>query len=106
CLGMAFSNAAGQAYFIELNDKTDWAQLKPIFESKNLKTGYDVKKCIKFLDGKGLTIEGEFFDVLIAHFLVRPESNHSIPDIASTVLGIGIVEFGAETRKPLKEQYS
>jgi len=106
CLGMAFSNAAEQAYFIEINDKTDWAQLKPIFESKNLKTGYDVKKCIKFLDGKGLTIEGEFFDVLIAHFLVRPESNHSIPDIASTVLGIGIVEFGAETRKPLKEQYS
>ncbi len=106
CLGMAFSNEEGQAYFIEINDKTNWSQLKSIFENTNLKTGYDIKKCIKFFADKNLTIEGNFFDVLIAHFLVRPESNHSIPDIASTVLNIGITEFGAETRKPLKEQYS
>ena len=61
---------------------------------------------MKFLNKHNVKIEGELFDVLIAHFLVRPESNHSIPDISSTLLNIAVTEFGAETRKPLKEQYS
>jgi DNA polymerase-1 len=106
CLGMAFSIKEGEAYFINAPHKDEWHVLKEIFESKSLKIGYDIKKCIKFLHGKGIKIDGDFFDVLIAHFLVRPESNHSIPDIGSTVLNLSILEFGAETRKPLKEQLS
>jgi len=106
CLGMAFTAKEGEAYFVEAHSNLEWQKLKDVFESKSLKIGYDIKKCMKFLNGKNLAIEGELFDILIAHFLVRPESNHSIPDISSTMLNIAITEFGAETRKPLKEQYS
>jgi DNA polymerase-1 len=107
CLGIAFSPKEGEAYFLNAPHKEEeWHALKEIFEKKTLKTGYDIKKNIKFLNKKGVSIHGDFFDVLIAHFLVRPESNHSIPDIGSTVLNLAITEFGAETRKPLKEQLS
>ncbi len=106
CLGMAFSPKEGEAYFINAPHKEEWHLLKDIFESTSPKIGYDIKKCIKFLHGKGVQVKGDFFDVLIAHFLVRPESNHSIPDISSTTLSLAISEFGAETRKPLKEQLS
>ncbi|MGP8217790.1 MAG: DNA polymerase I [Bacteroidia bacterium] len=106
CLGMAFSAKEGEAHFVNITQEQEWHLLKNVFEKNGLKTGYDIKKCIKFLNGKGIQINGDYFDILIAHFLVRPESNHSIPDIASTVLNLTITPFGAETRKPLKEQLS
>jgi len=106
CLGMAFSTKEGEAYFINAPEKNEWHLLKEIFEENSQKIGYDIKKNIKFLYNKGVALNGNYFDTLIAHFTVRPESNHSIPDIASTTLGLVISEFGAETRKPLKEQLS
>ena len=106
CLGMAFSGAVGEAFFIPSLEQQHWQIVKEFFEKANNKIGYDVKKCMKYLNKKGISIEGEPFDVLIAHFLIRPEGNQSLPDIASTVLNISITEFGAETRKPLKEQLS
>lgn len=106
CLGLGFSAKEGEAYFVNTPNNDGWAALKEIFEKHNHKIGYDIKKNIKFLHNRKIALKGEFFDVLIAHFTLRPDSNHSIPDIASTMLGLSIAEFGAETRKPLKEQLS
>jgi len=106
CLGMAFSSAQGEAHFIPAPTQQHWQIAKRYFEKASPKTGYDVKKCMKYLHTKDITIEGEPFDALIAHFLIRPEGNQSLSDIASTVLNLSITEYGAETRKPLKEQLS
>jgi len=106
CLGMAFSIKEGEAYFINAPEKNEWHLLKEIFEEKSEKIGYDIKKNIKFLHNKGVALNGNYFDTLIAHFLVKAESNHSIPDIALRMLSLVVTEFGAETRKPLKEQLS
>ncbi len=106
CLGMAFSGAAGEAFFIPSLEQQHWQIVKAFFEKATQKAGYDIKKCMNYLNKKGISIEGKPFDALIAHFLIRPEGNQSLPDIASTVLNLSITEFGAETRKPLKEQLS
>ncbi|HTB07347.1 MAG TPA: DNA polymerase I, partial [Bacteroidia bacterium] len=103
CLGLGLSKQAGEAVFIS-PDHIQWDKLKDFFESKNKKTGHDIKQSLNFLKGKGITIHGELFDVMIAHFLARPESPHLLPDIATTTSNLFISEYGAESRKPQKEQ--
>ena len=109
CHGIGFSTKAGEAYYISLLEHADkkWEMLKGVLEKKgSKKTGYDIKQNLNFLHSHKITIEGELFDVMIAQFLIRPESPHYLPDIIQNTLGIHIPEFGAESRKTLKEQLS
>ncbi len=107
CNGIGFSTKAGEAHYISLSEHSEkkWEALKDVLEKKSIKkTGYDIKQNLNFLSQHKITIEGELFDVMIAQFLIRPESPHYLPDIAQNTLGIHIPEFGAESRKTLKEQ--
>ena len=109
CHGIGFSIKAGEAYYITLSEHAEkkWEILKEVLEKKSIKkTGYDIKQNLNYLHQHKITIEGELFDVMIAQFLIRPESPHYLPDIAQNTLGIHIPEFGAESRKTLKEQLS
>ena len=107
CNGIACSVKKGEAYFIPVTHNAFWQKMKPFFENKNIaKTGHDIKKSMNFLAKYGITIEGNVFDTMLAHFLVRPEANHSLPDIASTELSLSILEYGVESRKAAKEQTS
>lgn len=109
CHGIGVSTKAGEAYYITLggNHEKKWELLKKVLEKKSIsKTGYDIKQNLNFLSPYNITIEGELFDVMIAQFLIRPESPHYLPDIAQNTLGIHIAEYGAESRKTLKEQLS
>ncbi|HTB31874.1 MAG TPA: DNA polymerase I, partial [Bacteroidia bacterium] len=109
CNGIGFSTKAGEAHYISFSEDGEkkWAALKEVLEKKSIKkTGYDIKQNLNYLSQHKITIEGELFDVMIAQFLIRPESPHYLPDISQNTLGIHIPEFGAESRKTLKEQLS
>jgi len=107
CLGMAISTKPGEAHFMHINGEPAWQKIKPLLENEGVaKIGHDIKKGLNYLHKFGVTINGNLFDTMIAHFLVRPEANHSIPDIASTELALLISEYGAESRKITKEQIS
>lgn len=109
CHGIGISTKAGEAHYISFsgNQEKKWELLKKVLEKKSIrKTGYDIKQNLNFLSPYNITIEGELFDVMIAQFLIRPESPHYLPDIAQNTLGIHIAEYGAESRKTLKEQLS
>jgi DNA polymerase-1 len=107
CRGMAASTNSGEAHFIAVSGDDIWQKIKPFFSNgKNIKIGHDIKKNLNFLSKHAITIEGNLFDAMIAHFLVRPESNHSVSDIATTELCLSITEYGAESRRPAKEQIS
>jgi DNA polymerase I len=109
CNGIGFSIKAGEAHYISLSEDNNkkWQSLKEVLEKKSIKkTGYDIKQNLNYLSAHKITIEGELFDVMIAQFLIRPESPHYLPDIIQNTLGIHIPEYGAESRKTLKEQLS
>jgi DNA polymerase-1 len=109
CHGIGISAKAGEAHYIAIggDHEKKWELLKKVLEKKSIrKTGYDIKQNLNFLSPYNITIEGELFDVMIAQFLIRPESPHYMPDIAQNTLGIHIAEYGAESRKTLKEQLS
>jgi len=107
CLGMAISTKPGEAHFINVDGVATWQKLKPLLENTGIaKIGHDIKKGLNYLHKFGVTINGDLFDTMIAHFLVRPEANHSIPDIASTELSLIISQYGAESRKIAKDQIS
>ncbi len=109
CNGIGFSTKAGDAHYISLSEHSEkkLEQLKEVLEKKSIKkTGYDIKQNLNYLSQHKITIEGELFDVMIAQFLIRPESPHYLPDIVHNTLGHQIPEFGSESRKTLKEQLS
>jgi len=109
CHGIGFSTKAGEAHYIALSEHPEkkWEILKEVLEKKSIKkTGYDIKQNLNYLYQHKITIEGDLFDVMIAQFLIRPESPHYLPDIVQNTLGIHIPEFGSESRKTLKEQLS
>jgi DNA polymerase-1 len=107
CHGVALSTKEGEAHFISITNDGIWQKLKPLLENpKVAKTGHDIKKSLNFLHKHNITINGTLFDTMIAHFLVRPDASHSISDIATTELSLAISEYGAETRRPAKEQIS
>jgi DNA polymerase I len=109
CHGIGLSSNPGEAYYVAFAEDGDkkWKMLKEVLEKKSIKkTGYDIKQNLNFLQAQKITIEGDLFDVMIAQFLIRPESPHYLPDIAQNTLGIQILEYGAESRKTQKEQLS
>ncbi len=109
CNGIGFCTKAGDAHYIALSEHSEkkWEQLKEVLEKKSIKkTGYDIKQNLNYLSQHKITIEGDLFDVMIAQFLIRPESPHYLPDIVHNTLGHHIPEFGSESRKTLKEQLS
>lgn len=109
CHGVGFSMKAGEAYYIPFTgpDTGKWEMLKQLLEKKDIKkAGYDIKQNLNYLSAYNITIEGDLFDVMIAQFLIRPESPLYLPDIAQNTLGLHIAEYGSETRKTLKEQLS
>jgi DNA polymerase-1 len=106
CQGIAFSTKEGEAHFVSISSDNHLKKLTAFFKSNNEKIGQDIKASMNFLNKHGITIEGKLFDTMISHFLVRPDANHSIPDMASTLLSLTISEYGAESRRPLKEQTS
>ena len=62
--------------------------LKEIFSNDKIeKVGHDVKKMILALEKYGIEWKGEIFDVMVAHYLLQSEQNHSLPLLAKIYAG-------------------
>lgn len=116
-LGISFSWQEGEAYYVELKDKTTslsssensqadlfnynqssqekseihpWMkQLKPIFEDDNIhKIGHNIKFDIRVVERAGLKVRGVYFDTMIASYLLNPGSRqHNLDNLVFTELG-------------------
>lgn len=64
-------------------DKSFAAKFKEIFsdESKTL-IGHNVKSLVSFLAQHGIELKNKLWDVMIAHYLIEPELNHSLDYLA------------------------
>ncbi|MBT7552873.1 DNA polymerase I [bacterium] len=91
-LGLSFSWAIYQAYYIALGDekfkKYALEKLKPIFENEKIgKIGHNIKFDYKVLKVLGITVNNIEFDTLIAAFLSNHNRGLRLEELAFSYLG-------------------
>ena len=90
CLGFAVDEQ--QSYYIPLPDDDVEARkivniFKPLYENAKIKKGgHDLKRLIEALQRYGVTLSGDMFDTMIAHYLIQPELSHDIGYLSETYL--------------------
>jgi len=91
-VGIAFSWEASKGFYIPFPETKNEAQelieqLRPFFEAEAIeKIGQNLKYDIKVLDKYGVTIKGNCFDTMLAHYLINPDMRHNMDVLAETYL--------------------
>lgn len=86
---ISFSWETGKGCFVPLSGRTIEILniLKPAFENPGIKkTGHDIKSDIRSLQHYGISVKGDLFDTLIAHYLLEPDMRHDINQLAELYL--------------------
>ena len=91
-VGMSFSFKKGEAFYISLpaeeqKVKEVIAPLKSVLESNKItKVGQNLKYDILALKKYDIHVQGPIFDTMLAHYLIEPETRHSMDVIADQYL--------------------
>lgn len=92
-VGLSFSVEENEAFYVPVPADRQQAQnivniFKPIYESLSiLKIGQNIKYDMEVLMNYGVTLGGEMFDTMIAHYLLQPELRHNMDYMAEVYLG-------------------
>jgi DNA polymerase-1 len=92
-VGISFSFKDNEAYYVPVPPNQDEAkalvlEFKSIFEdNKILKIGQNLKYDINVLTGYGIDVEGNYFDTMVAHYLIQPELRHNLDYLSELYLG-------------------
>ena len=91
-VGLSFSVEENEAFYVPVPADRQQAQnivniFKPIYESPSiLKIGQNIKYDMEVLMNYGVTLGGEMFDTMIAHYLLQPELRHNMDYMAEVYL--------------------
>ena len=96
-VGLSFSADAETATYVPtpLPDDTSTDAvldvLGPVLEQETKKAGHNLKYDLLLLKQHGVNVAGPLFDTMVAHYLVAPEQNHNLGDVARSVLNYKMV---------------
>ena len=91
-VGLSFSVKENEAFYVPVPAEREKAQkivniFKPVYESDSiLKIGQNIKYDLEVLANYGITLGGEMFDTMIAHYLLQPELRHNMDYMAEVYL--------------------
>ncbi len=91
-VGIAFSYKTREAFYVAIpEDRTEALTIieafREVFENKDLiKIGQNLKYDIQILRNYGVTVQGQIFDTMLAHYLIEPEAAHSMDVLADRYL--------------------
>ena len=91
-VGMSFAMKEHEAYYIPIpEDRTKAHETVNIFKSalenpKSLKIGQNIKYDYIVLHNYGINVKGDFFDTMVAHYLLQPEQYHNMDYLANIYL--------------------
>ena len=91
-VGISFSYKEGEAFYVPLSHIKEEATarlklLKPFLEDKSIeKIGHNIKYDILMVRNYDIHVKGPLFDTMIAHYLINPETRHSMDYLADTYL--------------------
>ncbi|MCB0476979.1 MAG: DNA polymerase I [Crocinitomicaceae bacterium] len=112
-VGIAFATKKDEAYYVATPHQDD-AKVKlildkfqPIFsdEKKEL-IAHNAKYDIKVLMNYGVQIKGKIWDTMVAHYLIQPESKHSMDYLAELYLNYKPISIETLIGKKGKDQRS
>ncbi len=92
-VGLSFSFKAGEAYYVPISADAKKAltliqEFKAVFANKSiLKIGQNLKFDILMLSRYDIEIKGEYFDTMVAHYLVQPDLRHNLDYLSEIYLG-------------------
>ena len=91
-VGLSFSVTENEACYVPIPPEQDKALkivniFKPLYEdSKVQKVGQNIKYDLSVLANYGVTLKGDMFDTMIAHYLLQPELRHNMDYMAEVYL--------------------
>lgn len=91
-VGMSFSYKKGEAYYVPVSENADTvkqvlAPLKEALENDKIqKVGQNIKYDILTLKKYDIHVKGALFDTMLAHYIIEPETKHSMDVIADQYL--------------------
>ena len=89
--GIAFSTDGIETSYLPFDGNDYFSFLRAAMENQStLKVCYDLKQLKHTFIEHDVTIEGQLFDVQLAHYLIDPEARHSLDFIVSSVLNISL----------------
>ena len=92
-VGLSFSFKPEEAYFVPVpaDHKKALAvvqEFKPVFANEAiLKIGQNMKFDILILSRYDLEIKGDYFDTMVAHYLIQPDLRHNLDYLSEIYLG-------------------
>ncbi|MCG8321061.1 MAG: DNA polymerase I [Cytophagales bacterium] len=98
-VGIAFAYHPKEAYYVPVPEDQIEAQkivdeFREILEDKKiLKIGQNLKYDIQVLKNYNVQVEGPFFDTMLAHYLIDPETRHNMDVLAENYLSYSPVSI-------------
>lgn len=92
-VGMSFAVKEDEAFYVPVPEeegeaKKVVAKFKEILENENSqKIGQNIKYDYIVMKNYGVNIKGEFFDTMVAHYLLQPDGHHNMDYLAEVYLG-------------------
>ena len=103
-VGIALATADGHSYYLNCRPEEPSALrlelLRPVFESSSVvKSGHSLKTPYAVLLSRGIELSPPLFDTELAHYLCRPELDHSLDGLSLAFLRHSFVTAGTSSGK-------
>ncbi len=91
-VGLSFSWETGKGFYVPLSADRNEAQATidkflPFFDAVHIeKVGQNLKYDLKVLANYGISVKGNMFDTMIAHYLINPDMRHNMNILSETYL--------------------
>jgi DNA polymerase-1 len=79
-VGIAFSFLPGEAWFVPIGNKPEIIQnfSSVLSDEKIKKTGHNIKHALLAFQKYEISVKGQLFDTMLAHYLIEPEASHDL----------------------------
>ena len=111
-VGIAFSWEKGKGYYIPFPEDQKEAQelieeFRPFFENNEIeKIAHNIKYDMKVLANYNISVQGNLFDTMIAHYLINPDMRHNMDVLSETYLNYKPISIESLIGKKGKKQKS
>ena len=109
-IGIAFSYAKGNGFYVAIpkgEEQSILEEFNPFFLNESIeKIAHNLKFDLKIIQKYGITLNGQLFDTMIAHYLFNPEGKHNMDYLSELYLNYRPVSIESIIGKKGKNQLS
>ena len=92
--GVSICWEQGKAYYLSFSNEFKIKEIKLFFENEKIeKISDNIKNDIKLLNQYDIKIKGQIFDTTLAHYIINPDTNHSINHLSETYLNYSLIDL-------------